>query len=342
MSEVSLIVDGNRYAGWKDVSVIRTIESLAGSFSLSVAESAADAAVWPIETEDECLVQIDGETVVDGWIGTDSPSFSGTTVAHAYKGKDRPAALVECSADLDKWTFRNATVVDIARKLATPFGIFVSVQSGLELLKAPKKVVVSQGDTAFSALEAVAKASGVIVVSDGTGGILITRSGTSRASENLIEGENLLTGSIEYEASERFSRYIVSTKIQSEDSGRKTRIREEATDLGVRRTDRALIIRPDTGLTPEYAKQLADWNARIRAARAASASVTVHGWKQSDGKLWPLNVVTRVRSETLRIDRDMLISQANHTKGEDGGEITVLRVVRPDAFTPEPQAKVKA
>ncbi len=348
MSEVSLLVNGYSYTGWKDVGVIRTIESLAGSFSLSVADNQADAAVgWPIRTEDECRVKIDDQTVIDGWIGTDSPSFSGTTKAQAYKGKDRTAALVECSAFLNDWTFLKHTVVDIARKLADPYGIKVSVQPGLELLKAPRKVVVSQGETAFSVLDTVAKASGVIVVSDGSGGILITRSGIGRASQELIEERgDFLSGGIDYEASERFFRYVVSTQIPSTDnaSGKSARIRAEAIDEGVRRTDRALLIRPDTGMTKDYARQRADWEARIRAARAASPSVGVHGWQQSDGQLWPLNVLMYVKSKTLRIDGDMLISRADHTKGngESGGEVTTLRLVRPDAFTPEPQARVKA
>jgi prophage tail gpP-like protein len=36
----------------------------------------------------------------------------------------------------------------------------------------------------------------------------------------------------------------------------------------------------------------------------------------------------------------MLISQVEHSLG-DGGELTSLRLVRPDAFTPEPTAIVK-
>ena len=234
-------------------------------------------------------------------------------------------------------------MVDIARKLATPYGIKVSVQAGLELLKAPKKVVVSQGDTSFTVLDAVAKASGVIIVSDGNGGIFITRSGLTRASENIVEGENMIGGDLMEDASDRFYRYIVSTQIPSTDNahGKDARISEEARDNNVARTDRALLIRPDTGLTAEYAKQLADWEARMRAARATTASAIVKGWKQSDGELWPLNSLVYVKSETLGIDGDMLISQAEHVKSDSDGKRTTLRLVRPDAFTPEPKAVVK-
>ena len=44
----------------------------------------------------------------------------------------------------------------------------------------------------------------------------------------------------------------------------------------------------------------------------------------------------------IDVDGDMLISQVEHTIG-DGGQVTQLRLVRPDAFTPEPvAAKVKS
>ncbi len=335
---MSLVVGGNQFTGWKTVSVTRTIESLAGSFSLDVAEHrVADAMLWPIRTEDEVRVKIDDQVVIDGWVSTRSPSFDAADRSVAYRGKDRSSALVENSAVLDRWTFEKKTITDIARKLAAPFGIKVSVQPGLDLPR-PVKVVVSQGETAFSVLDTLAKASGVMIVSDGNGGILITRTGTGRASQELIEGENLLTGAIQYEASERFSQYIVSTQISGTDSahGAAARVIATAFDDGVRRKDRVLLIRPDTGLTARFARQRADWEARIRAASAASASVGVHGWQQSDGALWPLNTLVFVKSETLGIEGDMLISRADHVKDEQGGEITNLRLVRPDAFTPEP------
>ena len=345
MSDVQLVVNGNRYTGWKGISVTRTIESISGSFSLDVSDQHADdALLWPIRREDECLVKIDDQTVIDGWITKPSPSFSGDSRSLSFEGKDRSSALVECSAVLSNWTFLNKTIVEIARKLAAPYGIKVSAQPGLELLKAPRKVVVSQGETSFDVLGPLAKSAGVMMVSDGKRGILITRSGTGRASEKLIEGENLKGGSLNDDASEQFSKYIVSTQIPSTDNapGKAARISAEAIDESVRRTDRTLIIRPDTGLTKEYARQRADWEARIRAALATSVLGIVHGWKQSDGALWPLNVLTFVKSQTLRIEEDMLISQAAHTLDNRGGEVTVLHLVRPDAFTPEPQARVKA
>jgi prophage tail gpP-like protein len=47
-----------------------------------------------------------------------------------------------------------------------------------------------------------------------------------------------------------------------------------------------------------------------------------------------------VTSSKLRIASDMLISTVDFSK-DGSGEITTMRVVRPDAFEPDPTARVK-
>lgn len=67
----------------------------------------------------------------------------------------------------------------------------------------------------------------------------------------------------------------------------------------------------------------------------------MRGWRQSNGKLWPVNALTRVVAPiTLGVDGDLLISQVDRSVDDGGGRITQLGLVRPDAFTPEPTATV--
>jgi len=340
MSDARLIVNGRSYGGWKSLRVTRSIESICGSFDLEVADRWSDFEEYtPITRENACRVEIDGLTVIDGYVDKCSISLSATSKGLTFSGRDRAAALVDCSAVLG--SIRNATVLDIARKVADPYGIKVSIQPGLVLPKAAKKTAIQPGDTPFQVIQRAAQAAGVLVVSDGAGGIVITGAGAVRATR-IVEGENLLEGSIDYDGTERFRRYIVATQVPGTDaaSGSATRIRGEATDEGVRRTDRVLFIHPDSGLTADFAKRRADWEARIRAAKAETVNVSVLGWTQPGGGLWPLNARINVFSPTLRVDGDLLISQVEHTLG-DGGEVTRLRLVRPDAFTPEPKAVVR-
>lgn len=340
--EVYLVVKGYQYGGWKAIRITRSIESLAGEFALDVSDRWGEVGdPWPIAEEDPCKVAIGGTVVIDGYIDKRSLTANATARTLTYTGRDRAAALVDCSAVLDSWTFRNITIADFATTLAEPFGIKVSVQAGLELAKIAK-IAVAPGDKVFAAIKRAAGAQGLLFVSDGAGGVVITRAGTARAT-SLVEGENILTAQLEYDSTSRFYRYVVATQVAGTDtaSGNATRIKAEAIDSGVQRTERARLIRTDKGYTVADARARADWEARIRAARAETATVSVPGWTQPDGSLWPLNALAHVKApRMIGVDGDMLISQVEHSVG-DQGKVTQLKLVRPDAFTPQPvKAKV--
>lgn len=347
--DVELLVNGFAYSGWKSIRVTRSIESIAGSFSLDVSDRwDGDRDPWPIAEEDACRVRVAGTTVIDGYVDKRSLSATKDTRTLAYSGRDRAGALVDCSAIVEagsvsksNWTFYNVDLVAVATAIAAPFGIDVSVAPSVSLSDLTKetKVVVHPGDSCFEVISRLAAAAGVLVVSDGAGGIVITRAGTGRAAA-LIEGQNILAASVEFDATDRFRRYLISSQIPGTDdaSGEATRIQAEAIDEGVRRLERVLLIRPEKSEGIAGARRRADWEARIRAARSEKVSVTVQGWKQPDGSLWPVNARTRVVAPRLiGVDGDLVISQVEFSVG-DGGKLTQLSLVRPDAFTPEPVA----
>lgn len=363
--DFALKVNGRRYSGWESMRVTLSIETLAGSFSFEASDRwGGQEDPLPIVEEDECSVEIGGKTLITGFI--DAPRISGDKNRRSlsFSGKDRAAAIVECSAvlqggsaiakpadkegaafdptkhgkDAAKYSFTNIDVVEFARQIARPHRIPVSVQPGLSF-KPVAKIVISPGDKGWDALKRVAETAGVLVVSDGIGGIRITRAGTARATQ-LTEGHNILTYSVERDATNRYRTYLVSTQIPGSDeaAGAATTIQASATDEDVRRASRILEILPDKGYTTAEARSRADWEARNRAARATTVTIGVQGWRQPNGELWPVNALTRVKAPTLlRVDGDMLITQVDYSIGAEG-QVTQLRLMRPDAFEPEPTA----
>ena len=346
--EIQLVVGGAIYSGWKSVRVTLSLESLAGSFALSVSDRwSDDFTPQPIREEDSCRVTIDGKPVIDGFIDSRELESDATSRSLTYAGKDRAGALVESSLLVAgagvkgaKWTYYGLNIAEFTKQVAAPHGIKVTVQPGLTLPPDPR-LVAHVGETGFEAIKRVAGSATVLVVSDGVGGILITRTGTARAAP-LVEGQNIKRASIKYDATNRFRRYLVSTQAPGTDeaAGEASQIEAEATDVDVRRGSRVLIIRPDKAYNTAEARRRADWEARIRAAKSATPTITVNGWRQPNGELWPVNAITRVQApRMIEVDGDMLISQVEYSIG-DGGELTQLSLVRPDAFTPEPQAVV--
>lgn len=340
-ADIRLVVNGRKYGGWKAVRVTRSIESIAGSFDLAVNDRwGQDAELWAIAEEDACRVEIDAEVVIDGYVDRRSLALTAESRQLSYSGRDRAAVLVDCSVILDKYTFRNTDLREFAARICEPFGVTVAVQSGLSLPKVAKRVI-QPGDTAYQAIEREAAAEGLLVVSDGAGGIVLTRNAPSRAAP-LQQGANVMAASVEYDGTDRFARYVVATSVAGKDgsSGDATRIRAEAADADVRRAERVLMIRPESGITTESARRRGDWEARIRAARAEQVAITVQGWQQPNGRLWPVNALCNVQVPSIGVGGDMLISQVEYSISESG-QIANLRLVRPDAFTPEPRAVVR-
>ena len=340
MADLALTVNGKAYGGWTSARVTRGIEAVAGSFELDATDRwAGQAEPWPIHEEDECSLAINGGPVITGYVDRRSLVYGGREHRLSVGGRDRTAALVDCSVDLGVWEFRQVPLLKLAQRLAEPFGLAVALQPGITLPPPLRKLSVNPGDTAFDAIEQACRMVGLLPVCDGAGGLLLTRSATARATTDLVEGENILAGAADYDASGRFRRYVVVGQQAGTDllSGEAAaRVKGEARDANVRRGERVLLVRPESGATGAYVKQRAAWEATVRAARSRRVRIAVQGWQQGDGALWPVNALVRVRSPFLGIDGDLLITQATYTLESSGGTTTELSLMPPEAFQPEP------
>lgn len=333
---VGLRVNGVEYRGWKRVRITRGIETCANSFELEVSNRPDDI---PINEEDECTVIVGSTTLITGYVDRISLSLGPEEHSISFSGRDRTADLVDCSAVLDRWEFVGVSAVELARKVAAPFGISVTLQPGLVLPKAPPRITVDPGESAFEVIERCCRLAALLPVADGRGGLLLTRAGTARATTELVQGQNVKGGSSTFDATGRFRKFKVLSQHKGSDDfygPEAASIVATAEDLGVTRTKRVLIVRPEANTTPEHARKRAEWEATVRAARGQSASVAVQGWTQGDGTLWPVNAIVRVRLPAIRVDADVLITQAVHTLDDSSGTVTELTLRRSDAFTPQP------
>lgn len=345
---VKLRVNGREFAGWKSARVTRSIEAVSGSFDLEVSDRwSAGVDPWPIEKEDVCSLLIGDDTLITGFVDKRSASYDANEHSISVSGKDKTAALVECSAYLSQWEFKNIHLQSFASKVCEPFGITVVLHAALGQAAIPRvaKLSVDPGDTAFEAIEKACRISGVLAISDGAGRLMLARPGTARASTELVEGQNILAASSTSDASQVYSQYIAlgQRKGTDEDNGASVaRAKGRAEDPGVLRTDRILLLRPEGSVTTEQANKRAQWEATVRAAQAETVSVTVQGWTQANGALWPINARVNVRSPFLGVEGEMLITQATYSLDDRTGTTTHLELKRPDAFTPEPViSKVK-
>jgi prophage tail gpP-like protein len=374
MTNVSLIVNGVAYGGWTSVRVTRGLDAIAGGFSLACSERWASGPVgpaWPILEYDVCQVKVDDDVLIWGAVDRRTHKFNANDHTLGVEGRDLTGVLVDCCPVLTKNEFHNIGVLEFCMAICSPFNIGVTLGEGIEdkaistsraptpgaaggrptaAGTAPKSSstkigrpnlapwTIDPGESGFEAIDKACRLVGVLPVSDGAGGLLLTRSGTARATTALVQGKNILSADASYDGSQRYGRYIVLGQGRGDDENHGpavTSVKGESVDEGVPES-RVLVVLPEHAVDRAFAKMRADWEAKTRKARGRTVAVVVQGWRQGDGAVWPFNALVNVEIPTLGIDGQMLITRTTFTLSVEEGTTTELELAAPDAFTPEP------
>jgi prophage tail gpP-like protein len=321
-NEVFLYVNNKIYSGWKDVSITRSLEAMAGSFSLSVVESKMSDA-FDLFCGDEVVVKIGEDAVITGYIDDYHPSFDAQSHNITITGRDKTADLIDCSASYKTGQWNNQDIVKIAKVLCKSFGI--EIKTDLSKLPKIKKFKLQTGETVHEALDRLAKQLGVIITSTRDGSkLFITRSSQEKLNITLKEGENILSASASYSFKDRFSQYIVRPQ-------RSEKIKGICNDESVVRY-RPKIFISEYALNKSEANVRAKWEAIVSAGKSSEIDIEVQGWRMPNGELWDVDKLVMIDSPKLRIKKNLLITEVSYKKNESG-TTTSLKLKRPDAFT---------
>lgn len=361
---VTLQVEGTNYAGWQTISVQRNVEQAASTFSATVSERwGGRSERWVIRPGARCSVLLDDDLVLTGYVDSYEPSFDAGAHMVAISGRSKTADFVDSSAIVPGGQFKQLTLVDIAQRLAAPFGLGVDVTDVADQIAGPlSDVQIQQGETCHAVIERLCRMQGILV-SDGPAGILrLTRAGRRRAAGAIVQGQNILSASATLDVAQRHSEYVVKGQRPNtddrEDGGGNDPVPVAggrlvassgggpagptvracigaAVDATIGRY-RPWLVTAETIADDAACGQRAAWEARRRAGLGVRASVTVAGWRQfgTRGPLWDVNLLVPVVSAWLGIDRDLLISSVEYRK-DDGGTTTALELTLPDAFAGE-------
>lgn len=341
MTDATLAIDGVDYSGWTAIRVSRQMECLATSFDISFSELwAGSEQPMPIIEGIACTLKLGTEDVVVGYVDESSINYDANQHSMSVTGRSRTGDLVDCGAiyALGKGQWRNQTLATIADDLCSPFGIGVVVNHITTggALEAPfRRFALQDSETVHEALERACRMRGVLMMTDGSGQLVFTRSGSTRTRTVIQRGVNVLTGARMGSWKERFSQYIVKCQIAGDDfinaegaTTIKTSLDEEVDRY------RPLIVQAEGQETGTQLQKRADWERNIRAGRSQRLSYTVQGWENDEG-LWEPNVLVQVKDPWLRVDAELIIVSACQTKSEQG-TTTELELCDPKALTVEP------
>lgn len=329
----TLTANNQHFGGWKDVSVQRSIEQLAGTFSLDVSERwGGHANKFILKPGDACQLALDGTPVITGYLDEVNPSFSKDSHNVACSGRDKTGDLVDCSAIHKSGQWSNASLHTIASDLIRPFGLKLAIVSdaGANF----PSFNIEEGETVFETLERACRLRALLLMSSTDGNVVIGRAGNELLDVVLEEGKNILEGSGNFSWKDRFSTYRVKGQGLGDDHSfgpATTHVAGVARDENITRYRPLIVLAEDHG-TGASLGQRAVWESNVRMGRGARGEITVRGWTMPDGRLWQPNFLVPVKSPMLYVDSPMLIVGCNYIKNDKVGTITRLSICRREAF----------
>lgn len=331
MSKVQLNISGAAYQGWQSVSVVRSVETLAGRFDLKL----TDKMPIPVPRGGAVELYLYDQRIITGYSDSLSVGVSASEHTLSISGRDKTLDLVDCSAMVDSQEMHNVTLREIVEALCEPFGI-----NSIFEIDPPQifKKFSFQEESPFEAIERASRLRGVLATSNENGDVIIQKYGQKRAGSGLELGVNVLSASVDFNDADRFSEYRVFGQQAGDDDTdpvASSRPNGLARDLAIKRY-RPKIILAEGNVDNGVAQDRAEWEAAIRAARAVSVEVTTHGWQDDSGALWRENILVRTKIGALGIDGDMLIKEVSYTLDDKNGEKARLILVRPDAYEKQP------
>lgn len=378
---VSVSVAGMVLNRWTAVDIIRDLSEISGSFILTLRDDMRSSESWPYGSAGEIgplilgqrvEISVHGELYLVGWVEDVVPDAAEGEAILTLSGRDLTGDLADCAAGPEgPVEFADVTLEDLAGQLCAPFGI--SVRADVDTGDPFEKATIDAAETVLSAIEKHARQRGVLVTSDGVEGLLLTRSGRTRAPSDIeFPGYGVKGSSARFSTRDRFSDYFV--KGQAEKAGGQRapappltpattpqeRVRrylagdpasseggsKEAAGvaiLGHARDAEITRWRPHVAMmkskgSADGAQRQAEWMERVHRARGEEPGYELEGWRWRGG-IWRPNALLHVRDTFQRVDRDFLIAGVDLAFDEDGGERASLRLVGPEAYDPEEDAE---
>lgn len=342
INKVVLIVGGIEYGGWKSIQVSQSLDQMTGMCGfLSSDKFSGQTREWLIKMGDSCKVQVDGQTIIDGYIDSIPLSYDSESHDIQFIGRDRTADLIDCSfvnpnnADQNEW--KGVPLISIITDLCSPFNIDVvaDASASIDASAIKNKFNVAQGATVSEMIRDLCNMAGLLPISVGDGNLTLTRSGTNRTNDTLEAGINIKSASFNQDNKDRFSKYIVKGQGNQDSAINQfigiTEPAEEAEDNVITRY-RPTVILPEEPIVEAEALKRARWEVSNRAGRSRTLSYTVVGWTQTNGDVWPLNGLVDVKDRVFGINQKYLISRIDFTIDSDSGTITTLTLVSPDTY----------
>lgn len=332
--KVELFINNKIVEGWESIDASKSIEAIAGRFTLSVSNTVPDFIAPGLE----CQLKLNEQLVVDGYIDSIEANLdSQNNSSFSLKGRDKAGDLVDCSAIKESGGWQNPTLQRIIEDVCQPF----EIQSRFEN-EDDKKFNLGEfrlrQETAFEVIERACRLRGVFPLPD-KGRVLIGEIGKIKTSSALVLGQNILSADLVKSHNERFRNYFVKGQSATDDEFNG----EDASSVSANSKDkqinryRPLIVIAEDNVDPQTAKDRAEWEAAVRFGRSLDLNVKVQGWSEyENGPLWDINKIVSVNIDKFGVNDNYLIRSVSYSLS-DKGSTTSLSLTHEEAYLKKPE-----
>lgn len=330
---IAVEINGINYSGWLNATLTMSITDLCGTFSFSFTDLYRQQSLPAIRAGLPCTIYHNGVLQKTGYIDAVNPTFNPSSVTFSMRGRDKSADLVDCSLIGSATEFKNISFEAFVNQVCSPFGIKAQVESGVNTGEKIESVKYEQGSTVYEVIKKEAQKRQLLIYSKPDGDLIIGRAGSENASLSLVEGENIISGSGDIDASQLYSEYIVKGDKNAVladgdiDEVTLTQITGKFLDNSITR-NRPLIIIQNGNLNADLAGRRARWEATSRIGASESYTVTVQGWHNE------LNKIINLRSKTIYTSENeasLLVTDVELNETQRG-ETTTFTLVPLNAF----------
>lgn len=337
--ELALVANGRKIAGWEDISVTLRAEAFPPTFE--VALSALDPATGldlVIRPGDACEVYLGDDVVITGY--ADRVSNGGGAEEHVLRivGRGKTQDLVDCSAEWDSGQIANATALDIATKLAAPYGIVTNLANGASAGPVVPQFNLTYGETAADIIQRVARNAALLAYEGPRGDLLLAAVGIIQAASGIVFGENVESWNVQLSMDQRYSE-IVCTQLSQDilgDVGDGGFFFDTEKDPNVPRHRRMYMVLEQAADPQPFTVQKAKWEVARRAGRSMAVSVTIDSWRDGAGTLWAPNTLVPVTLPGLPSSAMPLCVSEVTFRRDGSGTHAELALLPKAAFAPEP------
>jgi prophage tail gpP-like protein len=359
-NDLTIISNGVKLGGWKSIRVTRGIERMPSDFDISLTERyPGQASQVSIRPGDACKVMIGNDLVLVGYIDRLMPSFSATSHEVRIQGRGMCEDLVDCSLsgdNLNGMQIVTSSLLDLATKLAAPYGITVSSLTGDNVPVRTKGSTVPLQfnavltESPYEVIERVARFAHVLPYEGTDGNLILANVGAGKMASGFAQGTNVQTAAVAFTMDERFSIYLptlMSTNFYGQE-GIGGIVYQPAYDQGVSQRTRPdgkprfrqrIIVSEQWDYDVPLSQERAQWEAARRWGRSQAVRLTCDSWRDSAGALWTPNFFAPIDLPALKlqqIGQPWIISEVSFNRDAQRGTTADLVLMPKEAFTLEP------